>query len=103
MTPNADTLAARAKWLREQLDSIPRVDNANPCSGSDWIAARTRRVQALDAMLAQLRALPDLPTVCDSGMVATVRMLGITSTSTMGIEGALRNWLTRAECGREGR
>lgn len=97
MTSTSDALAERATWIRDQLDSLPAITNVTPAAGSDWIAARTRRAQALDALADRLRGLPDRPVLTEDGRGARVRMLGITSTSTEGLAGALRSWLTRAE------
>lgn len=91
-------IAARCAWLRGQIESLPKLTDATGASGSDWIAMRTRRAQAIDALVARLRDLPDRTNVSYYGCgTAQVRMLGIRSTSTMGVDGALRNWLTRAE------
>lgn len=90
-------LDARVRWLRDQLDGLPALTGTPNGAGSEWIARRTRRAQALDALVARLAAMPDRPVVTDgSGAAVRVRMLGITSTSTMGVMGALRNWLVRA-------
>lgn len=94
MKPNAEKLAERAGWLREQLDNLPSINVAS----ADWIQARTQHALALRELSKTLAAMPDLPFIGDScGATTRVRMLGITTTSTMGLEGALRNWLARAE------
>jgi len=94
---STSAIAWRGAWLRSQLDHLPPLAAASALAGSDWIAARTRRMQALDRLVEQLTAMPDRPTVRPDGGGARVRMMGITCTSTMGIEGALKNWLTRAQ------
>lgn len=86
----------RAAWLRAQLNGLPSLSNPIHTSGSDWTAMRTRRMQALDRLVDALAVMPGNPTVKVDGAGARVRMFGISCTSTMGIEGALRNWLTRA-------
>lgn len=92
----------RAAWLRARLDALPGLDEPHPGVRSDWIARRTRRMQALDALIAEIIAYPDRPTIKADGAGARVRMLGISCTSTMGVEGAFRNWLTRAALVRVG-
>jgi hypothetical protein len=92
-----DTLAARCTWLRARLEALPSLTSATREAGSDWIAVRTRRAQALDAVCDLMRAMPDRPRIEDKGHVGRVTMLGIAATSTMGIDGALFNWLVRAE------
>lgn len=92
-----DGLAARCAWLRAQMEALPSLTSATKDAGSDWIAVRTRRAQALDALADLLRGMPDRPRIGESGYVGRVQMLGIASTSTTGIDGALWNWLGRAE------
>lgn len=87
----------RSAWLRARLDGLSGLTAAHPGAGSDWIERRTRHVQALDTLSDELAAMPDKPTIKADGAGARVRMLGISSTSTMGVGGALRNWLVRAQ------
>lgn len=98
MTPaSPDALAPRCTWLRARLEALPSLTTATKDAGSDWIAVRTRRAQALDALCDLMRAMPDRPRIADCGHVGRVTMLGLAATSTMGIDGALWNWLGRAE------
>lgn len=90
----------RAAWLRAALDGLPALTGASPGAGSDWIALHARRVQALDRLLERLRAMPDRPVAEMTNGAGRVRMMGITAVSTMGVEGALCNWLARAEVAR---
>lgn len=90
----------RGAWLRARLDGLTE---AHPGATSDWIALRTRRVSALDAVVIEMTATPDPPVIRADGAGARVRMFGITSTSTMGLEGALRNWLARVQALAEAR
>lgn len=90
-------LAPRCAWLRGQMEALPSLTTATREAGSDWIAVRTRRTQALDALCDLLRAMPDAPKISDRGHAGRVVMLGLTATSTMGIDGALWNWLGRAD------
>lgn len=86
----------RAAWLRAKLDGLPPLTAAHPGAGSDWIERRTHHAKALDAVVVELVAMPDKPAIRTDGAGARVRMMGITCTATMGVEGALRNWLIRA-------
>lgn len=95
--PDRAALAVRCACLRHRLDALPRLGAASALSGSDWISARTRHAQAVDALLDWVTDLPDRVSVSIGCYGARVRMLGVKASSTEGVIGALRNWLAKAE------
>lgn len=95
-TPTDD----RALWLRQQLDSLP--DLSGDYGSQDWRAAWEARRAATQALAARIRELPDKPTVREAHDKTTIRMCGISSSSTTGLVGACQNWL-RAQSTRSAR
>ncbi|MBL3569888.1 hypothetical protein BV509_00870 [Rhodovulum sulfidophilum] len=82
----------RAEWLREQMDGLPPVyDPTAP------MEQHARYMQALSALETTLRGLPEPARITVKWNGASVTMLGITSTSTSGLAGALSNWCARVE------
>lgn len=79
----------RARWLQGQLDRLPAI------KGPDFHGTRALHQAAVDDLAARLSALPDRPRLRAEWNGASVRMLGIRSTSTSGLAAALRNWINR--------
>ena len=90
---NTASRAERAAWIREQLATLPRPAGI---SWPDHGAARLTYRDALDRLRQTIEACTDRPQLIDTGTVTRVSMLGLTATSTAGLEAALRNWITRA-------
>lgn len=97
MKPDVEAIAGRAKWLREQLDGLPPLAAAAAVSGSEWIAARTRRVQALDALIKLLIEKPDLPIIGRDRRGLMISMLGVRAVGIVNFEYVLKVWIARAE------
>jgi len=81
----------RAEWLREKLAALPKIE------GPDYITSRKRFHEAVTALGEELSTAPDTPRLRDEWNGASVTMLGLRSTSTSGLHGALTNWCARAE------
>ncbi len=81
----------RAKWLRDALGRLPKIE------GPDYAASRSRFKAAEAELAARILALPDKPKLRDAWNGGAVSMLGLRSTCTSGLSGALSNWCTRVE------
>ncbi|ULB10700.1 hypothetical protein ORIO_12380 [Cereibacter azotoformans] len=95
-----DPTEDRALWLRQQLESLPTV--SGNYGSEEWRAAWNKRRHATEALADHIRQLPDKPTVREAHDKTTIRMCGISSSSTTGLVGACQNWL-RAQSTRSAR
>jgi len=92
-----DELAAlrqqRAVWLRGQLDRLPGIE------GPNYSSSRVRFQMAVDILADEISRLPDdpPPRLKSQWDGASAAMLGIRSTSTSGLHGALCNWCSRVD------
>lgn len=89
----AGARAVRARWLRAKIAALPTIGEYGP----DHSARHTIFRAAVRALGDELRALPDRPRLRDEWNGASIAMLGIRSSSTVGLSGALSNWLARVE------
>jgi hypothetical protein len=84
-----EALADRADWLEGRLNGLPYVDGSRP--------DRLRERQAaIDELAVTCTKLTDHRAVIGLGADAAITMMGIRSVSTMGVVGAMRNWVRAA-------
>ena len=100
ITATPAQLYARANRVAALLDTLPRLADGADLGPSEWVELRKRFRARCHEIAAELRATdatdPDGVRITEAPERATVRMLGITTTSTSGLSGALRNWKARA-------
>lgn len=93
----ADARLGRARWVRVALAKLPKIE------GPDYAASRAAFQSAVGKLAAHLlNTAPDAK-MRDEWNGASVAMLGVRSTSTSGLHGALTNWCARVEKQHEAR
>ena len=84
---------ARACWLEDKVNALPVVKGD---SRKAWMECRDRHIAGIIELRDELDlAIPPISARQD-GDIYTVASMGIRATSTMGLVGALRNWITQA-------
>ena len=90
--PDPEQLRAAAVYLRAQLNVLPRIN----VEDGDVMRQHHRREQAAELLGQHLRAEYGAR-ISDRWDGARISMLGVTSTSTSGLPGAMTNWCAAAD------
>lgn len=86
------TLRTTVTYLRQRLDSLPRISLGNGCMMEQHRAHRAA-AQALGKYLTDTYGAR----VAERHDTNRIRMHGITSSNTAGLHGAFSNWVVAAE------
>lgn len=89
--PDPRTLTAAIEDLRQRLDGLPDINSA---AGN--VMEQHRRHRQAEDQLADYLARTYGARIHRKAWTNQVRMLGIASSGTCGVTGALRNWLAAA-------
>lgn len=89
--PDPNTLRATVADLRGRLDALPTIDR---CPGRDDQHRRHRK--AAEALADHLRATYGAR-IHDKAWTHTIRLHGISSSGTAGLQTAFHNWIAAAE------
>lgn len=86
-------ILARAAWLEDEVNALPAITGGDSAS---WMDSRNQHIAAVTELREELdRVVPPISARNDAGTFAVASM-GIRTTSTMGMAGALRNWIDLA-------
>lgn len=86
-------ILARAGWLEDRVNALPEVKGEDR---ETWMECRNLHIAAIIELRDELDlAIPPISAREDGG-IYTVASMGIRATLTMGMAGALRNWITQA-------